>query len=133
MDEAAALGGVARVLGDGLVLVTRASLTPAAALRLRCQETLGVLVGTLALSGESSDLEVFRTLCFHSTGLWGGAGPGRWAAATAAWAAARRIALGDGYGRIRGGDDKEGRAWQILPATSSNAREPSSLELSGIL
>lgn len=115
MDEAVALGGVARVLGDGLVLVTRASLTPAAALRLRCQETLGVFVGPVALSGESCDLEVFRTLCFHSTGLWGGAGPGRWAAATSAWAAARRIALAEGYGCTRG------RAWQLLLATLPNA------------
>ena len=84
-SELASLGATdARVVGDGLVLASRApSFDADAVLAARCVDTLGVLVGALTLTGAETDLDAFQTLCHPTLGAWGDAAPAPWS--VAAW------------------------------------------------
>ena len=93
VEEVESLGGRAIAIGDGLVLVYHDSMSTDSVLRTRCHETLGVLVGTISLTGNESDLGIFKMLCHPTLSTWGPDGPKRWDAAVAAWLPARRCAV----------------------------------------
>lgn len=107
LEEMTQLGGDARIVGDGLVLVAASSsMPPNALLHARTAETFGILVGGLTLSGEASDVEAFKMLCHPTLGPWRVGAKARWEAAATAWVAARRAAVtAHGLGL---GEDKEG-------------------------
>ena len=107
-SELASLGATdARVVGDGLVLASRApSFDADAVLAARCVDTLGVLVGALTLTGAETDLDAFKTLCHPTLGAWGDAAPARWSVAAAAWRPAREAAVA--RHRMHLGQDREG-------------------------
>jgi|AntAceMinimDraft_12_1070368.scaffolds.fasta_scaffold13505_1 hypothetical protein len=126
LGEVTQLGGIARILGDGLVTASASSLPLDAALQVRSHDTVGILVGTLRLTGNAApDLEMFKTLCHPKTGAWGVGAQARWDAAAVAWVRARRAALQHGLGL---GPEKEGTspeadmAWDAADAKEVYAR-----------
>jgi len=115
--EVVSLGGAARVLAGGVVGADAGSLSSSDALRLRCVDTLGVLVGVLPepLTGAVEDVDAFKTLAHPTSGAWGADANRRWSAALARWGAAREAAVARHGERALPGDrpppSPPARAW----------------------
>ena len=115
--EVVSLGGAARVLAGGVVGADAGSLSSSDALRLRCVDTLGVLVGVLPepLTGAVEDVDAFKTLAHPTSGAWGADATRRWSAALARWRAAREAAVARHGERALPGDrpppSPPARAW----------------------
>ena len=136
MEEIAQLGGSARIISDGVILVGASSMPADDVMRVRSVETCSILVGTLTLTGKASpDLDTFKHLCHPTAGEWGAMAPSRWNLAAVKWVRARRAAmLRHGMGL---GDEKEGPApeenmtWDAVEKDVYAREEDGRLQLRG--